>query len=69
LRDQFLFLVRAGFDALEVLKESDAGAYAATLARYSVYYQPAGEGRVPVAHRRLVRLTPVSGEALPAGRA
>jgi uncharacterized protein (DUF934 family) len=70
LRDQFLFLVRAGFDALEVLKESDAAAYAATLARYSVFYQPTGEGRPPVVRRRLSRFSPVSsGETLPAGRA
>ncbi len=43
LRDQFLFLVRAGFDALEVKKPADAEAFAATLARYSVFYQPAGD--------------------------
>jgi uncharacterized protein (DUF934 family) len=70
LRDQFLFLVRAGFDALEVLKESDAAAYAATLARYSVFYQPTGEGRPPVVRRRLARFSPVSsGETVPTGRA
>jgi uncharacterized protein (DUF934 family) len=70
LRDQFLFLVRAGFNALEVLKESDAAAYAATLARYSVFYQPTGEGRAPAVRRRLARFSPVSsGETLPAGRA
>jgi uncharacterized protein (DUF934 family) len=70
LRDQFLFLVRAGFDALEVLKESDAAAYAATLMRYSVFYQPTGEGRPPVVRRRLARLPPLSpGEKLPAGQA
>jgi uncharacterized protein (DUF934 family) len=53
LRDQFLFLVRAGFDALEVVKPADAEAFAATLARYSVFYQPAGSGRPPAARRRL----------------
>jgi uncharacterized protein (DUF934 family) len=45
LRDQFLFLVRAGFDALDVVKPADAEAFAATLGRYSVFYQPAGSGR------------------------
>ncbi len=35
LRDQFLFLVRAGFDALEVAKPADVEAFAAALARYT----------------------------------
>jgi uncharacterized protein (DUF934 family) len=56
LRDQFLFLVRAGFDALEVLKPADADAFAATVARYSVFYQAVG--KVPwVGARRLSRLS------------
>src|SRR5881409_737630 len=42
LRDQFLFLTRAGFDAFEVKKAADASAFAAALKRYSVFYQPAG---------------------------
>lgn len=54
LRDQFLFLVRAGFNSLEVLKPADAEAFAAALARYSVFYQLAGDG-VPAARRRLLR--------------
>jgi uncharacterized protein (DUF934 family) len=45
LRDQFLFLVRAGFDALEVVKPADAEAFAATLSRYTVFYQPPGASR------------------------
>ena len=49
LRDQFLFLVRAGFDALEVAKQSDVDAFAAALARYTVFYQAAGDGRIPAA--------------------
>ncbi len=65
LRDQFLFLVRAGFDALEVVKTVDADAFAAALARYSVFYQVAGEGRVPAARRRVARLaTATPGEAV-----
>jgi uncharacterized protein (DUF934 family) len=55
LRDQFLFLVRAGFDALEVVKQSDADAFASTLARYTVFYQDAGD-RVPAMRRRLARI-------------
>jgi len=56
LRDQFLFLVRAGFDALEVVKESDAQAFAATIARYTVFYQEAGDDRAPAMRRRLARI-------------
>jgi uncharacterized protein (DUF934 family) len=63
LRDQFLFLVRAGFDALEVKKPADAEVFAATLARYSVFYQPAGDPRTAALQRRLARL------ATPAPRA
>jgi len=55
LRDQFLFLVRAGFDSLEVLKPADAEAFAAVLTRYSVFYQAAGVGRLPTERRRLQR--------------
>jgi uncharacterized protein (DUF934 family) len=63
LRDQFLFLVRAGFDALEVVKQSDAEAFAATLARYTVFYQDAGDDRVSAMRRRLARVaTPVPRE-------
>jgi uncharacterized protein (DUF934 family) len=42
LRDQFVFLVRAGFDALEATKAADAEAFAQALARYTVFYQPTG---------------------------
>ena len=40
LRDQFLFMLRAGFDSLEVAKEKDALAFADAARRYSVFYQP-----------------------------
>ena len=55
LRDQFLFLLRAGFDAFEVKKDADAAAFADAVARYSVFYQPAGDGRAPALRRRLAR--------------
>jgi uncharacterized protein (DUF934 family) len=42
LRDQFLFLLRAGFDALEVKKHADVPAFAQAVKRYSVFYQPTG---------------------------
>ncbi|HEY0219203.1 MAG TPA: DUF934 domain-containing protein [Afipia sp.] len=51
LRDQFIFMMRAGFDAFLVKKESDAEAFANVAKRYSVFYQPAADGR-PTAFRR-----------------
>src|SRR5689334_12585928 len=53
LRDQFVFMLRAGFDAFEVKKDSDAAAFASTVKRYSVFYQPTGDGRVTALHRRM----------------
>ena len=53
LRDQFVFMLRAGFDVFEVKKESDAEAFALTARRYSVFYQPTGDGRVTALHRRM----------------
>ena len=53
LRDQFVFMTRAGFDAFEVKKESDAEAFVATTKRYSVFYQPTGDGRITALNRRL----------------
>ena len=54
LRDQFLFMLRAGFDAFEVKKESDAEAFANTVKRYSVFYQPTGDGRMTALHQRML---------------
>jgi uncharacterized protein (DUF934 family) len=53
LRDQFVFMLRAGFDAFEAKKESDADAFAETVKRYSVFYQPTGDGRVTALNRRM----------------
>ncbi len=53
LRDQFVFMLRAGFDTFEVKKDSDATAFAATIKRYSVFYQPTGDGRVTALNRRM----------------
>ena len=53
LRDQFVFMLRAGFDAFEVSKQSDAEAFASTVKRYSVFYQPTGDGRYTALHRRM----------------
>lgn len=55
LRDQFLFFIRSGFDSLEVKKESDAHAFADVLDRYSVFYQPATDGRIGALRGRVMR--------------
>jgi uncharacterized protein (DUF934 family) len=52
LRDQFHFLVRAGFDSFDVKKPADARVFAEVLARYSVVYQPGADGRAAAAQRR-----------------
>ena len=53
LRDQFLFLHRVGFNAFEVTKPADVVAFMEAMRRYSVFYQPAGDGQVPAFRRRL----------------
>lgn len=55
LRDQFLFLHRCGFDALEVTKDADVAAWQAAMSEMSVWYQPAADHRVPVVRRRHLR--------------
>jgi uncharacterized protein (DUF934 family) len=59
LRDQFLFMLRAGFDAFEVTKAADAAAFAETIRRYSVFYQPTGDGRPTALDARLDRVPAV----------
>lgn len=53
LRDQFHFLLRAGFDSFEVKKPADARVFAQAAARFSVFYQPSADGRLPALRRRL----------------
>ena len=53
LRDQFTFLVRAGFDSFDVKKPADVAAFAASVARYSVFYQPSADGRLSALRRRV----------------
>jgi uncharacterized protein (DUF934 family) len=53
LRDQFIFLLRAGFDAFEVKKEADAAVFAKVAERYSVFYQPTGDGRKTATSQRI----------------
>ena len=51
LRDQFQFMIRCGFDALEVDERAAAGWQAATSA-FSAWYQPAADGEAPIPARR-----------------
>jgi uncharacterized protein (DUF934 family) len=44
LRDQFLFMQRCGFDAFEV-EEAQAAAWQQAIGEFSVFYQPAADGR------------------------
>lgn len=52
LRDQFLFMLRAGFDAFEVTKDADALAFPEAARRYSVFFQPSSDGVRTVAGAR-----------------
>jgi len=54
LRDQFLFLLRAGFDSFEVVKPADADAFCDAVHRYSVFYQPAADNSLSAFRRRAV---------------
>ena len=52
LLGDFLFLLRAGFDAFELKKPADAQVFAQAAARFSVFYQPSANGRLPALWRR-----------------
>jgi uncharacterized protein (DUF934 family) len=62
LRDQFLFLQRAGFDAFEVNKPADALAFAEAVSRFSVFYQPAADNHTTAFRRRLASPAHVARE-------
>ena len=64
LRDQFLFMLRAGFDAFEVIKDADAEAFAQASRRYSVFYQPTGDGRATARAARARTGSVASGSLL-----
>ncbi|HWJ17502.1 MAG TPA: DUF934 domain-containing protein [Geobacterales bacterium] len=53
LRDQFLFMVRAGFDAFEVKKPADADAFAKAVHEFTLRYQPAADGPLHAFRSRL----------------
>ena len=48
LRDQFLFMLRCGFDAVEVKDENAAGQWREAVSEISVVYQPAADSHTPV---------------------
>ncbi|MFQ5618328.1 MAG: DUF934 domain-containing protein [Rhodospirillales bacterium] len=55
LRDQFLFMLRCGFDAIEVRDKKAADQWHEAVAEISVVYQPAADSRTPAwtqRHRR-----------------
>jgi uncharacterized protein (DUF934 family) len=60
LRDQFVFMLRTGFDTFEVKKDSDAAAFADTVKRYTVFYQPTGDGRISALKQRLLQRNAVT---------
>jgi len=56
LRDQFLFIDRCGFDAVEVPAGAELGAWLGALAEVEVFYQPAADTRataLALRHRRV----------------
>src|SRR3989442_687517 len=62
-------LWRAGFNAFEVKKEADAVAFAHAVARYSVFYQPTGDGRLAAGRARAggMRSVPAAPDAVNKG--
>ena len=54
LCDQALFMVRAGFDALDI-GERDAAGFTRALGAYSVYYQPAADSARPARDLRAAK--------------
>jgi len=64
LRDQFHFLVRAGFDSFDVKKPADAAAFAKSVAGFTVVYQPGADGRVSALRRRLQGAVPKARETV-----
>ncbi|WP_366658312.1 DUF934 domain-containing protein [Fodinicurvata sp. EGI_FJ10296] len=53
LRDQFAFMVRAGFDALLVARDADADAFDREVASIPVVYQPGADNRMTAFRARV----------------
>lgn len=54
LRDQILFMARAGFDGFDV-DEAKAESFTQALSEFAYFYQPASDGALPVWRRRAAR--------------
>lgn len=54
LCDQALFMVRAGFDALDI-GDGDADGFRRALSAYSVFYQPCADGAEPARNLRALK--------------
>lgn len=54
LCDQALFMIRSGFDALDI-GEGDADGFRRAIGAYSAFYQPAADGVAPVRDLRAAR--------------
>ncbi len=63
LRDQFLFMLRCGFDAFEVAEDSVLEGWRAALGEISVVYQPTADGRSPAHALRAKRAGNGNGAA------
>jgi uncharacterized protein (DUF934 family) len=48
LRDQYLFMLRCGFDALEVKEGETEQGWEKAVRAFSVFYQPAADGQATV---------------------
>lgn len=48
LQDQLLFMQRCGFDALDITDPHTAGNWTRAFSEFSVWYQPTGDGRIPI---------------------
>jgi uncharacterized protein (DUF934 family) len=57
LRDQFLLMLRAGFDAFEVTKDGDADHFGEAIHRYSRFYQGSVDRRPVIATARQTHAT------------
>jgi uncharacterized protein (DUF934 family) len=55
LRDQFLFMHRCGFDAVEVADEQAVAAWRKAIAEFTVFYQTATDGQAPAGALRGLR--------------
>jgi len=56
LQDQFAFMVRSGFDALQVTREADVDAYDRAVAAIPVVYQPGADDRMTAFRARIGRV-------------